>query len=211
MQRVPEAVLLDAGRIIRYQGRIDDQYAIGVQRNQPTRRDLAEALNEVLAGKPVTVARTPVSGCFINRVTPAKADGVVTYAKHVSRILQKNCQECHRPGQIGPMPLLTYEDASAWAETIKEVVQEKRMPPWHADPKHGKFANDRSLTKEDHATLLAWIDNGTPRGNDKDLPPPRTFASSWASASPMSCWKCRSNIRCRRSPRKGVSIISISA
>src|SRR5437667_12716098 len=59
------------------------------------------------------------------------------------QIAQKNCQECHRPGQIGPMALLRYDDAHAWAETIREVVQEKRMPPWTADPKHGKFSNDR--------------------------------------------------------------------
>ena len=70
-----------------------------------------------------------------------------TFTKHIAPILQEKCQACHRPGQIGPMPLLTYWQASAWSETIKEVIDEGRMPPWHADPGHGRFANDRRLPK----------------------------------------------------------------
>src|SRR6185369_7541639 len=103
----------------------------------------------------------------------------ITYSKHVADILKRNCQECHRPGQIGPMPLLTYDDASSWSAMIREVVSEKRMPPWHADPKHGKFANDRSLSTQEYNTLLAWIDQGCPRGEDKDLPPARDFPKGW--------------------------------
>ena len=92
----------------------------------------------MLAGKTVTTAKTAVEGCFITKrpsAKPAKID--VTYAKDISRILQNRCQECHRPGQIGPMPLLTYEDAASWARMIREVVSDQRMPPWHADPKYG--------------------------------------------------------------------------
>src|SRR5207247_2647452 len=80
-------------------------------------------------------------------------------------ILQKRCQDCHRPGQIGPMPLLNYEDAVGWSETIREVVAEKRMPPWYADPKHGKFKNDRRLTDEELKALLSWLDGGMPKGD----------------------------------------------
>ena len=142
------------------------------------------ALDEVLAGKAVTTPKTDVAGCLIARAIKPKETGTVTYSKDVSRILQKNCQECHRPGQVGPMPLLTYEDALAWSDTIREVVEEKRMPPWHADPKHGKFANDRSLSKEDRDTLLAWIEQGCPKGDAKDLPPERTFAKGWTIGKP---------------------------
>src|SRR5262245_18479992 len=124
-RQVPEAFVLDAGGVIRYQGRIDDQFGIGYQRPAPTRHDLVEALEEVLAGKAVSQPATPVAGCFITPAPLPKADTTVTYAKHVSRILQKNCQECHRPGQIGPMPLLTYDDASSWAAMIKEVIVDK--------------------------------------------------------------------------------------
>src|SRR5262249_15666107 len=107
-----------------------------------------------------------------------------TYNKQVARILQKNCQECHRPGQIGPMSLLTYEDAADWSQTIREVVKERCMPPWLADARYGKFANDRSLTSEDRETLLAWVDPGCPEGDLKDLPPPRAFLPGWVIGKP---------------------------
>src|SRR5262249_7317078 len=154
------------------------------KRKEPTRRDLAVALEEVLGGKPVSVAATAVSGCLIARARKPKAGGKVTYARHVSRILQKNCQECHRPRQVGPMALLTYEDALAWSGTIKEVVEERRMPPRHADPKHRKFSNDRSLSKEDRATLLSWVEQGCPKGDRRDLPPPRVFPEGWTIGKP---------------------------
>ena len=113
-----------------------------------------------------------------------KTTGTITYTKHVSRILQKNCQECHRPEQVGPMPLLSFEDAVAWSEMIREVVNEKRMPPWYADPAHGKFSNDRTLSKEDHDNLLGWIDQGCPKGDEADLPPAKEFAKGWTIGKP---------------------------
>lgn len=184
-QRTPEAFVLDGQSVVRYQGRIDDQFGIGYQRpGKPTRRDLALALEEVLAGKTVSVPTTPVAGCLIARETRPRADGTVTYARHVSRILQKNCQECHRPGQIGPMALLTYDDAVSWAGPIREAVSDRRMPPWHADPNHGKFHNDRSLSTEDRKALLSWIEQGTPRGDNRDLPAPRTFPEGWTIGKP---------------------------
>ncbi len=184
-RRTPEVFLVDASGTIRYQGRIDDQFGIGYARpGKPTRRDLAVALDEILAGKAVSVPRTEASGCHIGRLAKPKAEGRITYTKHISRILQKGCQECHRPGQIGPMSLLTFDDALAWSDTIREVVSEGRMPPWHADPRYGKFSNDRRLAQEDRDTLLAWLDHGTPRGDDKDLPPPRRFPEGWSIGKP---------------------------
>ncbi|HEY7309668.1 MAG TPA: redoxin domain-containing protein [Gemmataceae bacterium] len=184
-RRTPEAFVLDGSGKILYQGRIDDQFGIGYSRpGKPTRRDLAEALDEVLAGKPVSVAKTKTAGCLIGRVAAPKAEGAITYAKHVSRILQNNCQECHRPGRIGPMSLLAFDDAVSWSDTIREVIEEGRMPPWHADPRYGKFRNDRRLSKTDRETLLAWLDHGTPRGDDKDAPPPRKFVEGWSIGEP---------------------------
>ena len=183
-KRTPEAFVLDSDSRIRYQGRIDDQFGVGAQRKAPTRRDLVEALDEVLAGKPVAVASTKVAGCFIARAMQPKAEGSITYARDVSRVLQKNCQECHRPGQIGPMPLTTYEDALAWSDTVREVIEQKRMPPWLADPHFGTFLNDRSLSAEDRATLLGWIDQGCPKGNLADLPPAKSFPEGWTIGKP---------------------------
>jgi len=145
---------------------------------------LAEALGEVLAGRTVSQAPTPVAGCLIALVQRSKKEGQITYASHVAGILQKNCQECHRPGQIGPFSLLNYDDAVAWADTIREVVKDQRMPPWYADPRYGHFVNDRRLTPEEQTTLLAWLDNGTPKGDDKDLPPPRKWESDWTIGKP---------------------------
>jgi peroxiredoxin len=184
-RRTPEAFVLDDKRVIRYQGRIDDQYGIDIQRPAPTRRDLAEAVNEVLAGKKVSVAATPVAGCLIGRVKKNRPEGDITYTKHIASILQNNCQECHRPGQIGPMALQSYDDVTGWADMIREVVSDRRMPPWYADPKHGKWANDRSLKEKDFKQLLAWIENGMPRGPDADLPPPRKFPDDeWKIGKP---------------------------
>jgi peroxiredoxin len=182
--RTPEAFVLDAQRVVRYQGRIDNHFGIGYQRPKATRRDLAQALTEVLAGRTVSVPTTPVAGCFIGRATRKAAEGTITFSKHVAPILQNRCQECHRPGQIGPMPLLTYDDASAWADTIREVIQEKRMPPWYADPRHGKWSNDRSLTSTERDMLLAWVAQGAPRGDDRDMPPAKHFAEGWRIGEP---------------------------
>jgi peroxiredoxin len=183
-RRTPEAFVLDNSGKILYQGRIDDQIGIAFRRPEPNRRDLAEALEAVLAGKPVSHPTTPTPGCAIARTVKPKANGTVTFSKHVAPILQQKCQECHRPGQVGPMSLLKYEDALGWAETIREVVEERRMPPWHADPKFGHFANDRSLSKEDRETLLAWIKQDCPQGDSRDLPSPRRFPEEWTIGKP---------------------------
>jgi peroxiredoxin/mono/diheme cytochrome c family protein len=187
--RTPEAFLLDARRVIRYHGRIDDQYGIGFRRARPAVRHLKDALDELLAGKAVTTAQTEPSGCLIGRAGRPGVKGEVTYARQVSRILQKRCQECHRPGEIGPFSLLTYDDAKAWAGTIAEVVREERMPPWHADPRHGKFANDRRLSREEAAALREWVRRGCPKGDDKDLPPKAKFPAGWKVGKPDAVFR----------------------
>src|SRR5438094_349722 len=92
------------------------------------------------------------------------SDRVVTFYKDVVPILQKNCQTCHRPGQIAPMSLLTYKEARPWAKAMKAAVVSRKMPPWFADPRYGHFNNDRSLKSADIETLVSWVDAaaGTP-------------------------------------------------
>jgi peroxiredoxin len=188
-QRTPEAFVLDDRRVIRYHGRIDDQFGVGFKRSAPTRRDLAIALDAILAGKEVEQAETLAMGCFIGRVASTKEGGNVTFARQVSRILQQNCQECHRAGQIAPMSLSSYDDALAWSDTIREVLQDGRMPPWFADPRYGHFANDRRLSDSDRGTLMAWLDAGMPRGDDKDMPKPRVFESTWSIGKPEAVFE----------------------
>ncbi len=205
VKRTPEALVLDGSGRVLYRGRIDDQFGIAYARpGKPKRRDLAEAVEEVLAGKPVSVPATTVAGCLIGRVVRTKDAGEITYSRQVARILQKNCQECHRPGQIGPMALSSYDDAAAWSDTIREVVAERRMPPWHADPRFGHFSNDRRLSDADREALLAWIDGGLPRGDDKDLPPPREFIEGWRIGKPDVIYKMAEPYKVPAAARGGV-------
>jgi len=187
--RTPEFFILDADRVVRYWGRMDDQYGfqeggIAYQRNEPNRRDLAIALDEILTGKPVTQAIAKNQGCRIGRVKQPVAGSEVTYSKHIASILNQNCVFCHREGQIAPFPMTNYEETVGWAEMIREVVDEQRMPPWHADPKYGHFRNDARLSDADRAAIAKWVENGAPEGDPKDLPPAPQFAKGWQISKP---------------------------
>lgn len=182
--RVPTVVILDGENILRYRGRVDDCYGVAFRRQKATRDDLARALEEVIAGKPVSVAETEADGCLLDRTRKEPASKNVTYAKEVSRILQQRCQACHRPEQAAPFSLLTYEDASRHGRMLKEVTTQHRMPPWHADPRYGKFTNDRRMTAEEIATVAAWVDAGMPRGDDKDLPKAIDWPKGWLLGKP---------------------------
>lgn len=108
----------------------------------------------------------------------------VTFHRDVLPVLQKNCQECHRAGEAAPMSFMTYGEARPWAKAIKAAVLSKKMPPWFADPNHGKFSNDRRLAQTDIDTLVAWADGGAREGIAKDAPKAPEFASGWAIGKP---------------------------
>ena len=109
--------------------------------------------------------------------SPAQISGPVTFTKDVAPILQQKCQECHQPGSIAPMSLITYEDARKYARRIRTRVAARVMPPWHLDKTVGiqSFKNDRSLTDDQIATLVRWVDDGTPLGSPADMPPAPKF------------------------------------
>ena len=109
----------------------------------------------------------------------ADAQPLATFDRDILPILQRNCQSCHRPGEIGPMPLLTYDGVRPWAKSIKSAVLTRKMPPWFADPKYGHFANDRRLSDGDIARISAWVDAGAPEGDAKDKPAPVTWTEGW--------------------------------
>jgi peroxiredoxin len=182
--RVPAVVVLDGEFNLRYRGRIDDRYGVASRRPKATRDDLAAALDELLAGKKVTLAETEADGCTLDRAVKQPGKTEVTYTKHVAPILQKRCQSCHRAGQAAPFTLESYDDAVKHAGMIREVTAQRRMPPWHADPRFGHFANDRRLTREEIDTLTAWAEGGTPRGDEKDLPKPVDWPKGWVHGKP---------------------------
>src|SRR5262249_23627247 len=113
----------------------------------------------------------------------------ITYAKQIAPILQARCADCHHPGTAAPFALLTYNDARDWARMIKETVVQRRMPPWNADPRYGKFSNDLRMTRQEIDTLVAWIDSGAPLGDKKDLPPPRSYVEGWQIGKPDLIFK----------------------
>ncbi|MEW6126972.1 MAG: cytochrome c [Acidobacteriota bacterium] len=113
----------------------------------------------------------------------------VTFAKDVAPIFNKACVECHRAGEIAPFALTTYKEARPWARSIKEKVALRTMPPWHADPNHGAFANDRRLSQKEIDTITAWVDGGALEGNPKDLPPVPKFENGWNIGKPDVVFK----------------------
>jgi len=107
-----------------------------------------------------------------------------TFTRDVAPILYTHCLDCHRPGEIAPMALTTYEEARPWAKSIKEKVTARAMPPWFADPNHGTFKNDPTLTDEQIETIARWVDTGAPRGNPKDMPPTPELTTGWRLGEP---------------------------
>jgi hypothetical protein len=117
-------------------------------------------------------------------LTGATAGTPPTFYKDVLPIIEQRCQECHRPGEIAPMSLLSYADARPWAKSIREAVLNRKMPPWLADSKYGHFANDRSLSQPEIDTLVNWVDGGVAKGDPRDAPAPRTWPPGWAIGRP---------------------------
>lgn len=213
-ERTCEVLVLDGNAVLRYRGAIDDQYAIGKRKPAAANHYLRDALDQILAKESVKTPATAVVGCLLDRLDPKPAKssdaprirpasdeimaaleeveaaapkievGPVSYAADVAAIVRDRCQSCHRPGQVGPFSLLTYDDARRHAAMIREVVDERRMPPWHADPRYGHFKNDRRLSPRERATLLAWVDQGAPLGDPAKIPAAATFPEGWTVGTP---------------------------
>lgn len=195
-----EVFIVDAGNTLVYRGAVSDQYGLGFSHNAPRQGFLEDALDAALAGKSPVISATSSPGCAIEieTSTPKPDAPVITYARDVSRIMASNCIECHRSGGVAPFTLETFESVSKRASMIRIVTQEGIMPPWFAvEPaaqhtsteksSHAQspWANDRSLSQAEKEAIVAWIAAGKPKGDDTDLPLPRTFSKSeWSIGTP---------------------------
>lgn len=182
--RTPELFLFDQNQQLVYHGAIDDQYTYGKQKDQAENNYLADAVKAVLAGNQPKTQTTQSDGCIIGRILTEQKGSEVTYANQVSRILNHHCVSCHRPGEIAPFSLTQYDEVVGWAEMIVEVIGDQRMPPWHANPDHGKFKNDISLSAEQKKILNRWVENGAPLGDKSELPDPPDFVEGWQIGQP---------------------------
>ncbi len=183
--RTCEAVAIDMnGPTIFYRGAIDDQMIPGAQKPAPTESYLHTALTEFFAGKSISNPKTATQGCLITfESTPTEKE--VSYSKQIAPLLQQKCAGCHSAGNIGPFALDGYDAVKHWSAMAEEVVLDRRMPPWDADPRYGRFANNHSLSPAEARMLLSWIDEGCPRGEGDDpLAKPAPAVLKWALGEP---------------------------
>ncbi|MEM6704750.1 MAG: hypothetical protein AAF690_18665, partial [Acidobacteriota bacterium] len=106
------------------------------------------------------------------------------WSEHIAPLVHQKCVTCHRPGQTAPMSLLTYKEARPWAKSIRKVTSDRTMPPWFANPEHGDFVEDPTLTEEEIALLSKWVELGAPAGDLALAPEPPTFSSDWKIGEP---------------------------
>jgi mono/diheme cytochrome c family protein len=185
--RTAEVFVIDTDRWeLVYRGPIDDRLTYERQRAEATERYLADALDAVLADRPVEVAERDALGCLVNFPNRASETASTSaYRETVAPILIEHCVDCHRAGGIAPWAMTSHRMILGFAPMIREVVRTKRMPPWHADPHVGAWIGDRNLSAKDAAALVGWIEAGAPRGEGADpleaLAPP---ASEWPLGEP---------------------------
>ena len=163
-----------------YRGPIDDRLSYGAQKPTAKKHYLVDALDAVLAGKPVEIASAEAPGCLVDLPERDRREShaQISYSTQVAPLLAERCVACHRAGGIGPWAMTSYDMVRGFAPMIREVVRTKRMPPWHADPHYGAFVGDRSLSSEEAKMLVHWVEAGAPRGTGPD--PLATLDRTWS-------------------------------
>jgi mono/diheme cytochrome c family protein/thiol-disulfide isomerase/thioredoxin len=178
----PEVFVVAPGGNVLYRGRIDDQFAdIRKRKTSATTHEFEDAIAATLDGRQPAVAQTQPIGCPMSSA-PANQD--VTYSRHIAAILNAHCAQCHRPGEVAPFALLSYEDAAKRADFIADVVSTHRMPPWQAKPGHVAFRGARVLAKQEIDLLAAWAKAGAPQGDPAETPPTPHFSDGWQLGTP---------------------------
>jgi hypothetical protein len=180
-----EVFVLDGSRTLVYRGALDDQVGRGNLRAAPQHHWLRDALLSTLAREKVLVPATSAPGCLLGLALPASAASAApTYHREVARILRDNCVECHRTDGVAPFALETYAQAHGRRAMLRLVVEEALMPPWFAAGDSARWKNDRRLSPEDKATLLAWIDSGAAEGDPAETPLAYVHPDGWRIGEP---------------------------
>ncbi len=178
---IPQAFVVSPQGKVLYSGAIS-----GVAKRDVGQAYLQEAVGAVVAGRSVPVAKTTVVGCFLNlpEEAPAPKAEQVTFAEHIAPIIYSRCTTCHHPGDIGPFPLQSYEDARRWAKEIKYYTSRRLMPPWKPQPGFGEFRDAFYLTDEQIQLIARWVDEGAPAGDLSKAPKPPKFSKGWYYGEP---------------------------
>src|SRR5580692_3453694 len=188
VSRTPEAVVLTPDFVLKYRGRIDDQYRVSGEAASAQNNDLENAITAVLAGKPVAVAETTVDGCLITHAAPPAKNSSLTFHKDIAPILRKHCVQCHQPGTEAPFSLLTYQDAKKQGASLAEVVGDQAMPPWYAASAHDDFTNHREMSDTERETMISWVHSGMPAGekvaDSTPIPLRKVVGEGWLIGRP---------------------------
>ena len=183
---VPQVFLLNAEEQLVYKGAIDNAYeSIGRRRATVEHHYLKTAITSALAGEPVAEPETSPVGCIVPPLDRFTKESAITYCRDIAPLIQTRCQNCHRPGQVAPFSLTSFEEAAKHAEMLVEVTQKRIMPPWMpgSNSQH-RFVGERWLTDEELNLLRDWVTAGCAKGDEADLPPAPQFAEGWQLGTP---------------------------
>jgi peroxiredoxin len=167
-ERTAEAIVIDPQddwRIV-FRGPVDDRFDYGARKAEADNTWLQSALEKHLAGETVEASYVPTKGCLINFLSYDD----VSYATDIAPIIASKCVSCHEDGGVGPFEMSSHRKVKGWSSMMRETIMTKRMPPWHADRETGPYANDRALTVEEEAKLVAWLEAGAPKAEDEADP-----------------------------------------
>ena len=180
----PEVFLLDSKGAVVYSGRVDDSWTERLRRNvTPKKKDLVDAIESYLANKELVIKKTDAVGCPISRPLPKVAEGKVTYHRDIAPIIQEKCQACHRPGEVAPFSLTSFNDAVRWKDLLVEVVEKKQMPPWL--PSGGlHYRGERRMSDAETSLLRNWVKGGCAEGDFANAPLPKRFTEGWQLGEP---------------------------
>lgn len=180
-----ETFVIDESQTLRYRGAVDDRFDVGsVKQTEEFDDYLGDALASVGSQKKFYPQVTPAPGCVLKLSAPEAPAPEITWHNQISRFMQANCLECHRPGEAAPFALETYDQVLARKGMIEYVLEEKIMPPWFADPAYGHWRNARFVTEPDRLMLSAWIKAGCPEGDPAEEPTPWKWQSGWSISPP---------------------------